>query len=213
MTIQVIPSNEDVPLIKDVQGTPEEIRARAEAFFNTAQFLEQSGAEIAIGQEERKEAREIFNDSPMAPKVPTTSGTAYQLKALLNEYDFQVLESNIQARNFIVNRFLDIANPNYKKGRGMNGEEIVVEPAKVAEQLKALELLGKVSEIGLFTERIEVNINNKTSEELETELVQTLAKYMGQAIPVKKEIDPVLDIDIDAELGRKDKQGVENDNA
>jgi hypothetical protein len=62
--------------------------------------------------------------------------------------------------------------------------------------------LGKVSEIGLFTERIEVNINNRSTEELETELVNTLSKYMGRAVVAPKREDPILGFDLDKELGR-----------
>lgn len=202
MTIQVIPSDKDVPLIQEVQGSPEEIRERVDAFFKTAEFLEHAGAEVTVDEEARKESREIFNDSALAPVAPTTSGAAYHLKALLNQYDHQVLDSNIQARNYIVNRFLDISNPHPREVIRPDGERMFIEPAKVPEQLKALELLGKVSEIGLFAERIEVNINNKSTEELETELAQTLAKYMGQAITVPAKHDPVLDVDLDKELGR-----------
>jgi hypothetical protein len=122
------------------------------------------------------------------------------LKALITEYDHQVLDSNIQARNYIVNRLLDISNP------------MKAEPAKPSEQLKALELLGKVSEIGLFTERVEININNKSTEELEQELVNTLTKYMGQAVPAAK-TDDILGGDLDAELGRPTTQGENRDAA
>lgn len=202
MTLVVTPSDKDVPLIRDVQGTPQEIRERVEAFFKTAEFLEHAGAELDIGPEERKEARELFSDSPLAPTTPSSSGVAYQLKALLTEYDYQVLDSNIQARNYIVNRLLDISNPNFKKGRSPEGEEVIVEPAKVSEQIKALELLGKVSEIGLFTERVEVSINNKSTEELEDELVQTLVKYMGNVVPADQKENDIVDIDLDKELGR-----------
>jgi len=202
MTIQVIPSDKDVPLIQDFEGTPQELRERVDAFFKTAEFLEHAGAEVTVDEPARKESREIFNDAPLAPVAPSTSGAAYHLKALLNQYDFQVLDSNIQARNYIVNRFLDISNPHTREIVRPDGKTVTVEPAKVPEQLKALELLGKVSEIGLFAERIEVNINNKTTEELETELAQTLAKYMGQAITVPKQQDPILNVDLDKELGR-----------
>lgn len=203
MTIVVVPTSHDIPLIQDVQGTPAEIAARAQAFFKTAEFLSESGAEVEIDEPERAEARAIFNDGGMTPSlVPSSSASAIHLKALITEYDHRVLESNIQARNYIVNRFLEISNPNPKFVRKPTGEEVLVEPAKVSEQLKALEMLGKVSEIGLFTERIEVNINNKSTEELELELVETLTKYMGQAVPVEPQKDPVLDVDLDAELGR-----------
>ena len=194
MTIVVVPTDKDVPLIQDVEGTPADIAARAQAFFKTAEFLNDAGAEIVVDDEARKESRLIFADSELAPAVPTSSAVAIHLKALVNEYDHQVLESNIQARNYIVNRLLDISNPNKP------------EPAKPNEQLKALELLGKVSEIGLFTERVEVNINNKSTEELEADLVSTLTKYMGQAIPVEKEEVNILGGDLDEILGRNESE-------
>jgi hypothetical protein len=80
------------------------------------------------------------------------------------------------------------------------------------EQLRALELMGKVSEIGLFTERLEVNINNKRTEELEKELVATLSKYMGVVQVVESKESTSLGIDLDEELGRKPKlEEKEND--
>ena len=200
MTIVVTPSDEDVPLIQEVQGTPKELAEKADAFFKTAVFLDDAGAEIEVTEEDRKESREIFNQAETAPPVPTTSAVAMHLKALITEYDHQVLDSNIQARNYIVNRLLDISNP------------MKVEPAKPSEQLKALELLGKVSEIGLFTERVEININNKSTEELEQELVNTLTKYMGQAVPAAK-TDDILGGDLDEELGRPKPQGENRDAA
>jgi hypothetical protein len=193
MTIVVTPSDKDVPLIQEVQGTPKELAEKADAFFNTAVFLDDAGAEIKVTEEDRKESRAIFNHAETAPAVPTTSAVAMHLKALITEYDHQVLDSNIQARNYIVNRLLDISNP------------MKAEPAKPSEQLKALELLGKVSEIGLFTERVEININNKSTEELEQELVQTLTKYMGQAVPAAT-TDDILGGDLDEELGRPKPQ-------
>lgn len=203
MSIVVVPTSHNIPLIQDVQGTPAEIAARAEAFFKTAEFLVASGAEIEIDEPERAEARAIFNDGGSTPNlVPSASGPVIHLKALITEYDHRVLESNIQARTYIVNRLLDLSNPNFKKIKGPEGKDVVVEPPKPSEQIKALEVLGKVSEIGLFTERIEININNKSTEELETELVETLSKYMGQAVPANPKKDAILDVDLDEELGR-----------
>jgi hypothetical protein len=73
------------------------------------------------------------------------------------------------------------------------------------EQLKALELLGKVSEIGLFTERVEVNINHKSTEELEMELVKTLSRYINPVKIVENNKNPMLNIDLDEALGRTNK--------
>jgi hypothetical protein len=194
MTITVVPSDKDVPLIQNVEGTPKDIAARLDVFFNTAAFIEEAGGDVAIKEKDRVESRAIFSGAEEAPTTPSSSAVALHLKALVNEYDHQVLESNIQARQYIVNRLLDISDPR--------GE------TKPMEQLKALELLGKVSEIGLFMERVEVNINTKSTAELEEDLVKTLTKYMGQASVVSNEVDEVLGVDLDEELGRKPKEPV-----
>lgn len=201
MTMMVIPTDKDVPLIQDVEGTPAEIAARADAFFKTAELIGDAGGDVEPSEAEKEEARLIFSGSELAPQVPSSSGVARQLKALITEYDHQVIESNIQARNYIVNRLLELSDPAGN--------------TKPMEQLRALELMGKVSEIGLFTERLEVNINNKSTEELEKELVATLNKYINvvDVTPVDAN-DPrkPLGIDLDEELGRKPKQEEEEEN-
>ena len=192
MTITVLPTMDDVPLIHEVEGLPADIAARGEAFFKTAEFLSEAGADIVVEEKDREESRAIFSGSDQAPPAPSSSAVAMHLKALVTEYDHQVLESNIQARQYIVNRLLDISDPRNE--------------TKPMEQLKALELLGKVSEIGLFTERVEVNINHKSTEELELDLVKTLTRYMNPAKIVEESKSPILGLDLDEELGRKPKE-------
>ena len=201
MTITVVPSDKDVPLIQDIEGTPADIAARVEAFFNTAQVIKEAGGNVEVDEKARDESRAIFNGADNAPAVPSSSAVAMHLKALVNEYDHQVLESNIQARQYIVNRLLSLSDPN--PTRDIDGREV---PApNPMEQLKALEMLGKVSEIGLFTERVEISINTKTTEELEADLVKTLSRYMNGAKVIDEEIDPILGVDLDVELGRVKK--------
>ncbi len=200
MTMMVIPTDKDVPLIQDVQGTPAEIAERADAFFKSAELIRESGGDVEPTEAERDEARMIFSGSELAPQIPSSSAVARQLKALITEYDHQVIESNIQARNYIVNRLLELSDPAGN--------------TKPMEQLRALELMGKVSEIGLFTERLEVNINNKSTEELEKELVATLNKYINVVdVTSTEQNDPrrPLGIDLDEELGRKPKTEEKND--
>lgn len=48
-------------------------------------------------------------------------------------------------------------------------------------RLKALELLGKVTEVALFTERVEVKKTQLTDQELDAQIKQKLQKYMGKA--------------------------------
>jgi hypothetical protein len=192
MTITVLPTMDDVPLITEVEGLPADIAQRGEAFFKSAAFLQDAGASIEVTEKDRDESRAIFSGSELAPPTPSSSAVALHLKALVNEYDHQVLESNIQARQYIVNRLLDLSDPRNE--------------TKPMEQLKALELLGKVSEIGLFTERVEVNINHKSTEELEADLVKTLSRYVSPVKIEDSKKDAVLQVDLDEELGRKPKE-------
>lgn len=192
MPITVVPTDKDVPLITESVTPAMEIAEHAKAVFKTADFLRDAGLDEDVTDEQRSESREIFVGADTAPSVPSSSGVALHLRSLINRYDEQIVESAIQARAYILNRLLEISDPN--------GE------AKIGEQLRALELMGKVSEIGMFTERVEVNINNKSTEELESELVSALTKYMGNAVVVDSPMDTVLGVDLDAELGRVQPQ-------
>lgn len=65
--------------------------------------------------------------------------------------------------------------------RSMSVAKIVKETdhpdAKV--RLKALELLGKVTEVALFTERVSVKSEDVSDEELDARIKEKLGKYMG----------------------------------
>lgn len=58
-------------------------------------------------------------------------------------------------------------------------------------RLKALELLGKVTEVALFTDRVEVKKTELSDAELETQIKKKLEKYMGVI-----EITEVDEIDV-----------------
>lgn len=54
-------------------------------------------------------------------------------------------------------------------------------------RLKALELLGKVTEVALFTDRVEVKKTELSDEELEKQIREKLQKYMGKVDVVEVE--------------------------
>lgn len=58
-------------------------------------------------------------------------------------------------------------------------------------RLKALDMLGKVTEVALFTERVEVKKIEETSEELDAKIKAKLAKYMGIVDANPKEVTDV----------------------
>jgi hypothetical protein len=59
-------------------------------------------------------------------------------------------------------------------------------------RLKALEMLGKVTEVALFTDRIQVKSEDVTDEELDARIKEKLGRYMGAVDVVDsdfKEVD------------------------
>ena len=68
----------------------------------------------------------------------------------------------MQARNFITNKLVSLSNCGDPK-----------------TELKALELLGKHSDIGLFTERSEITINHTTSEALEKSIKDRVKRLLN----------------------------------
>jgi len=117
------------------------------------------------------------------------------LRAMLTEYDIDVVRNAGQVRRYIQLKLLEMTDSK-----------------KENIQLKALEMLGKMTDVGAFTERLEINITTRSTEELENELASKLAVYMGDIIDVEsKEFDEYVDtlpqapavqmIDLDEELG------------
>jgi len=136
-----------------------ELRGRVDAAIKTMEFL---GQETQVEAPEQAEARAVFLGA-----VPDTSETLHKpgvilgLKMLLSEYDKQVVTNVAQLRTFITNKLI---------------EESASPDARV--RLKALELLGKISDVGLFTDKSEVTYRHKPTEELERLLREKLAKVL-----------------------------------
>jgi hypothetical protein len=187
-----------------------DLRERAQRLFNTVEFLEANGldtSDLQPTEADRKVTRAVFSDSPAAnPKDVNTPARALMLKALLNEYDFDVIRNAQQLRSYIKLKLLELSTSNQEK-----------------TQLKALDMLGKLSDVGAFVERIEVNVTHRTTEELENELARKLTAYMSDIIDVdSKDIPDKYDplptapavevIDLDAELGDVvlDDEGVDD---
>tara|TARA_R110002020_G_scaffold70049_3_gene181882 strand:+ start:348 stop:818 length:471 start_codon:yes stop_codon:yes gene_type:complete len=67
--------------------------------------------------------------------------------------------------------------------RQMVTEQLVKEAKDTDNQaqsrIRALELIGKISEVALFTDRIETNTNNKTSDEIKLELEEKIQQMFG----------------------------------
>ena len=104
---------------------------------------------------------------------------------ILQEFGQSVVQSALQVRYLVTNKLLlETENPD----------------ARV--RIRALELLGKVSDVGLFSEKSEVTITHQSTDDLKAKLRQKLEKLVN---PVEDVEDAVIidnqPIDVDAELG------------
>ena len=82
-----------------------------------------------------------------------------------------------QARNFVTNKLVAIADCGDPK-----------------LELKALELLGKHSDIGLFTERSEITVHHTSSKSLEESIKERVKRLMNaDVVDVKSSLMDELD--------------------
>lgn len=146
------------------------LHAKAQAMFKTAEFMEQFGVSTEATDADKVAARAAMHTSaernshgvPMANvEVIRTSAAAKYLKTVLDEYDENVIKSALQIRNYVTNKLI---------------EETTNNDAKI--RIRALELLGKVGDVGLFVERTEVTVRHKTTIELEASIKDRISKLM-----------------------------------
>jgi len=111
--------------------------------------------------------------------------------SILQEFGHSVAESALQIRHMVTNKLiLETDNPDPRV------------------RVRALELLGKISDVGLFAEKSEVTITHQTTDELREKLRMKLAKLINPEEEVEDAV--VIDgeaLDVDAELGIKESDG------
>lgn len=144
----------------------ESLQTRVEAAFAALTELEVS---VPVSDKDIATARSVFVGTKSATDVDLSSpGTVVHLKAILSEYDQQVVQSAVQLRTYITNKLLL--------------ESAHTDPRI---RIKALELLGKISDVGLFTEKAEITLRHRPTEELEQMLRERLSRVVeGESLPV-----------------------------
>lgn len=176
---------EDLASAKEIKRTtPQNL---LDAQVETTKWLEELGAtpdaEIFM-QVEEAVSRETFaalsaNTDPNAQrnqlvKIKTPEAVRH-LVGMLTAYDWHFVEQAKELRGYAVAQLV---------------EETKHPDAKI--RLRALELLGKVTEVALFTERVEVKKTEMSDAELEAKIKEKLNK-MAQIIDVT-DVTEVLDI-------------------
>ena len=97
----------------------------------------------------------------VAPNQVFNTYTAVKLGSILSEYDKKVVEDSAQLRTYVTNKLVEVS------GCGDTRHE-----------LRALELLGNISDVGLFTEKTEITINH-TTDSLEHAIKDKIARILG----------------------------------
>ena len=193
MAISILPTA-NIPLPDDFESeepTTDALKIKIAAA--TMKVLSEAGAEIPVSTAEKKEAEEIFKTftNPEATDKITTAqtkalsvpATVQHLYAMLSDYDHQVVQEAVQLRRFVTNKLLEDAGLSDPRHR-----------------LKALELLGKISDVGLFAEKTEITVKHLSQADLETEIKSKLYKILGKTSVIDTTFEVVDVKDITPEI-------------
>jgi hypothetical protein len=184
MTIKLEPEN-GVPVYDDDPAV--DLSVRAQAATVTAKELEKEGLDLTPTAEDEAVASMLTISYAQDPEETSKKATKARVAELtpaslvltsniLNEFGRSVVESATSVRHMITNKLiLETENPD----------------AKV--RLRALELLGKISDVGLFAEKSEVTVTHQSTDDLKKNLRKKLEKLIN---PPEVDGDEVV---IDAE--------------
>ena len=199
MTI-VVDVQADVPVPADNPSIP--LADRIAAAAETTKLLAEHGLQLEATSEDRTNAAALataFAEDPIATtKKATPRRTAVLTPAtllltdrILKDFGHSVVKNSIQIRHLVTNKLIEeTENPD----------------ARI--RIRALELLGKVSDVGLFAEKTEVTVIHQTTDDIRDRLRDKLTKLVDVTPDEDIEDAVVLDgqtIDIDAELGINDE--------
>ena len=156
---------------------------------NTAELLESLGAPVEATKGTLSEEAALIDKAltqqtiaPLKASLPAALGTASFLKAYGQSRALDI----DQVRAALTNKLLEIADCGETK-----------------YELKAIELLGKHSDIGLFTERSEITINHTNPDSLEAAIKERVKRLLNADVV---DIKP-LGMDLEEELGLNVEEG------
>lgn len=148
----------------------------------TAELLEELGAPLEVSKEDLARETALMKAAIKDKKAEDlrTPVAATAARAFLQNYGRNLALDAAQVRAALTNKLLEIADCG-----------------EVKYELKAIELLGKHSDIGLFTERSEININYNNPESLEKAIKERVKRLLNADVIDMKP----LGMDLDEELG------------
>jgi hypothetical protein len=149
----------------------------------TAELQVALGAPLEVDESTAEKEKTLLQQAITKRKASglQSPNTAFAAAAFLRTYGQQLAMDVATARSAITNKLMEIANCGDTKF-----------------ELKALELLGKHSDIGLFTERSEITINYKNPEDLENAIKERVKRLLNADVvdvtPIGADLDDVLGV-------------------
>lgn len=218
MTLRITP-DKTVPYPDSLE--PEEaptLRENMQIASNTAAVLQGLGAEFIEEPDDQAQADAVFSafsdlakrqyeeamtaDAPKKrgrpPKAPVEKNpyalekvsVADRIGTMLREYNNPIVADAAELRLVVTNKLLDLATC---------GDPRI--------EIKATEMLGKISDVGLFSEKTEITVTYNNVADIDEAIKDKIRKMMRMHAV---DITP-LGIDIDAELGVNPEPVIEMD--
>lgn len=138
----------------------------------TAKLLsELTDKPLVVAQQHRDDAKALLrnegNIQSVLPKYPNE--TIAYLAGLVTEYDRMVVNDLAELKLFVVNKLIEESNGKNPKDR-----------------ITALRALGDIDGIDAFKKRTEITVNEKSTQEIEKELMQKLDNLTIDITPKAK---------------------------
>ena len=152
-----------------------DLKERAEAACNTALELSEHGLDIEPTSEDEEVAAKLavaYADDPEKTSKTVSNAKAAKITppalvltdTILKQFGHSVAESAVQIRHLVTNKLL-----------------IESENQDPRIRMRALELLGKISDVGLFAEKSEVTVTHQSTDDLRAKLRSKLEKLVEPA--------------------------------
>jgi len=183
-----IESGVPVPAKDDLAGQRDLIR-NAKAAANAARLLAAHGLDLEATDEDRQTAASLATAYALNPIETSQQATPARIGQLppaavlltaeiLGHFGHEIVRDAVQVRHLVMNKLVqETENPDPRI------------------RIRALELLGKITDVGLFTDRSEVTVTHQSTDDLREKLRQKLMK-LKDVTPAK---DGGLDTILDAE--------------
>tara|TARA_R100001440_G_scaffold70063_1_gene92214 strand:- start:509 stop:1114 length:606 start_codon:yes stop_codon:yes gene_type:complete len=159
-----------IPVSEEVGSS--DFKERAEAACSTAQELAEHGLDLEPTKEDKGVAAALstsYAEDPVKTSKKATNKNISKLTpaslvltdAILQEFGHSVAENAAQIRYLVTNKLL-----------------IESENQDPRIRMRALELLGKISDVGLFAEKSEVTVTHQSTDDLRAKLRSKLEKLV-----------------------------------